>query len=254
MTAVSLAATGVFAADLWERTDALVRATPDAPETLDPAPPAPPHSSFTGERLDALLAQVRVVVSRPQVPGYDRECGPGDGCVFGTEWSDDTDAPDGHNGCDTRNDVLSAQLADVAYAPGSRDCDVVAGRLIDPYTGRTLSYETEGSEIHIDHLFPLAAAWDLGAHAWGPGLRASFANDTELELLAVSGNQNMAKGDSTPASWLPPRTAFRCEYVVRYLEVALAYGLAVTQADATTIAFVRDRACPAEGQSTTLTP
>ena len=61
----------------------------------------------------------RVIDKQPDVPGYDRDCGPGDGCVFGTEWSDDTDAPQGHNGCDTRNDVLAASLTTCSSSPGA---------------------------------------------------------------------------------------------------------------------------------------
>ncbi len=40
-----------------------------------------------------------------------------------------------------------------------------------------------------------------------PAERASFANDPDLELIAVSGGANLSKGDSTPASWLPPLQA-----------------------------------------------
>ena len=203
----------------------------------------PSGSSPDGAAVRGLLARARVVERRPDVGGYDRDCGPGDGCVFGTEWSDDTDAPDGHNGCDTRNDVLGAALLDVGFDPGSHGCDVVAGRLVDPYTGTTMDYATEGSRIHVDHLFPLAAAWDLGAADWTPARRARFANDTDLELLAVQGTANLQKGDSTPASWLPPRHGYRCAYVAAYLTVAEAYDLALTAADVRVIEAVARKAC-----------
>ncbi len=196
-----------------------------------PSAPPVPGSAATADRVRTLLAEARVVARQPDVPGYERDCGPGDGCVFGTEWTDDSDAPDGHNGCDTRNDVLGASLLDVAFAPGSNDCDVVAGLLLDPYTGIEMDYAGEGSQIHVDHLFPLAAAWDLGAADWSLSRRTRFANDTSLELVAVQGTANLQKGDSTPASWLPPRRPFRCAYVAAYLEVAVAYDLAVTEAD-----------------------
>lgn len=209
------------------------------------ANPSMVPSAYSSAAIDALLEQVLVVADRPDIPGYDRDCGPGDGCVFGTEWNDDTGAPDGHNGCDTRNDVLAEQLLDVTFAPGSNDCDVVSGHFTDPYTGAKMDYATEGSQIHVDHLFPLAAAWDLGATEWTIEERTRFANDTEVELLAVDGSANMSKGDSTPASWLPPVKAYRCEYVTRYLTVALAYDLAITQADRTVIGAVQRKYCPA---------
>ena len=215
--------------------------TSSEPSSEPPAAAAP--RVVGAERARELLEQVRVVEDRPDVAGYDRDCGPGDGCVFGTEWSDDTDAPDGRDGCDTRNDVLAASLTDVRYSVRSPDCDVVGGTLVDPYTAVTMDYTTEGSQIHVDHLFPLAAAWDLGAATWTPAERSRFANDTALELVAVNGTANLQKGDSTPASWLPPNKAYRCTYVTTYLEVAVAYDLAVTTADVGVIEPVLRKSC-----------
>ena len=204
-------------------------------EAADPPSQTPPQQTADGEELLALLDRVEVVPARPQVDGYDRDCGPGDGCVFGPDWSDATDAPLSRNGCDTRNDVLRLTLLEVRTEPGSHDCDVVAGTLLDPYTGERLDYATRGSEIHVDHLVPLAAAWDLGAWRWSPALRATFANDVRRELVATSADANLAKGDSTPASWLPPARGYRCTYLARYLEVSLHYDLPITRADATVI-------------------
>lgn len=203
---------------------------PDPAEPRQATPPASAREA-AADTARRLLEQVRRVGDRPDVPGYDRDCGPDAGCVFGTDWSDDTDAPLGHNGCDTRNDVLARSLDRVTFSARSPTCDVVGGHLRDPYTDAVLDYATEGSQIHIDHLFPLAAAWDLGAADWSLDERRTFANDPDLELLAVSGSANLSKGDSTPASWLPPHQPYRCTYVIAYLEVALAYDLAVTDAD-----------------------
>lgn len=204
----------------------------------DPSPTAAPGVGGTAAEITALLSQVRVLSERPQIPGYERDCGPSDGCVFGTDWTDATDAVDGHNGCDTRNDVLANALADVTFSERSPDCDVVGGTLIDPYTGTVMDYSTEGSEIHVDHLIPLAAAWDLGAASWPLERRVEFANDTAVELIAVQGTANMSKGDSTPASWLPPLKSYRCTYVVRYLKASVAYDLPITEADRTVIGHV----------------
>jgi hypothetical protein len=217
----------------WQSADALGGVGTAAPAGRKSPAPGQPPAGPTG--ITALLKRATIVATRPQVPGYERDCGPGEGCVFGTPWSDDTDAPDGHNGCDTRNDVLRRTLDEVTFKPGSNQCDVVRGHFVDPYTGRTMDYESEGSQIQIDHLFPLAAAWDLGAFRWSLGRRTEFANDTRLELLAVEGGANQSKGDSTPASWLPPNQAYRCDYLTRYLEVALHYDLQLTRADASVI-------------------
>jgi len=219
--------------------------TAPAPVLDTPPPPSTPApAAADAAEVRALLATARTVETRPDVPGYDRDCGPAAGCVFGTSWTDDTSAPLGHNGCDTRNDVLGLSLVDVAFDPGTNDCKVVAGHLVDPFTGVVLDFATQGSDIHVDHLFPLAAAWDLGASSWTAARRAAFANDPRLELLAVSGAANLAKGDSTPASWLPPNRTYRCTYVAGYLRVAVAYDLAVTAADVRVIEAVVLKSCP----------
>ena len=140
--------------------------TTTASALASPSTAATGSGPWTAARIDRLLARARSVHRRPHVPGYDRDCGPGEGCVFGTDWSDDTTAPDGHNGCDTRNDVLREQLEDVVVDPDTHGCKVVGGRLVDPYTGRVMDAAVERSQIQVDHLFPLAAAWDLGAAAW----------------------------------------------------------------------------------------
>lgn len=183
------------------------------------------------EGVDAARAQLdalRVVPRRPHVPGYDRDCGTGHGCSFGPAWSDDVEVADGHNGVDTRTDVIARDRA------GARV-------LRDPYSGLA------APAIQIDHLVPLAAAWDLGAARWPPRLRVDFANDPE-ELLAVSAAENQAKSDETPGDWarclrVPgpclratppvwfPRTAIRCALAERYVRICRDYGLPVTTAD-----------------------
>lgn len=177
----------------------------------------------------ALLEAVTVVDERIPAPGYQRSCSGGAGCVFGPAWSDHTDAPGAGNGCDTRNDVLAADLIDPVLAP---DCRVLAGTLHDPYTGRAEEFtRAEGAKVHVDHVYALSAAWDLGAHGWPQRLRERFANDTEFNLLAVGARVNQDKGDLTPAQWLPEPVAYRCFYIAKYLSVAIRYDLPVTVAD-----------------------
>lgn len=182
-------------------------------------------------QIAADLARAGIVAARPRVGGYDRSCSPGHGCVFGPSWSDDTSAPGGHNGCGTRDDVLTAQLRDVGFRPGSR-CVVVSGELADPFTGALIPFsKADAGQVQVDHIYPLAAAWDIGAWAWSSDTRAVFANDLETELLAVSGPANQEKGDRTPGEWLPPNAGFRCQYVTLFLRVALRYRLPITVRD-----------------------
>ncbi|MBD0322389.1 MAG: HNH endonuclease, partial [Aldersonia sp.] len=60
----------------------------------------------------------------------------------------------------------------------------------------------------------------------------------DVNLLAVSGAANQAKGDGTPADWLPPNRAYHCFYAGKYLTAAVRYGLPVTTADHDTLAEV----------------
>lgn len=164
------------------------------------------------QEVRILHQQLRIVPQRVTVLGYERSCDSTKACSFGPAWSDNTEDPLGHNGRDTRTDML------LNFTPE-----------IDPYTGDPLP--TERRQQHVDHLYPLAAAWDFGAWEWSAEKRSLFANDTQLNLFVVSGRANMQKGDSTPAEWMPRWRAAHCWYAYRYVLVALRYDLAVSQAD-----------------------
>lgn len=119
------------------------------------------------------------------------------------------------------------------------------GILVDPYTGRVIDVGATGVRgIHVDHVYPLAAAWDLGAWDWQPERRAAFANDVDRNLLAVTGSVNTGKSDATPGDWMPPDVARHCFYAARYLTAAVAYGLPVTNDDHAVLADAVRR-CPA---------
>ncbi|QOV47606.1 HNH endonuclease [Streptomyces chromofuscus] len=156
--------------------------------------------------------------------GYERD-------KFGYAWMDTVDGvPLARNGCDTRNDLLKLHGQDVEFRKGS-DCVVVSMDLHDPYTGKDIAWKkAKATEVQIDHVVPLSYAWQMGASRWSREKRQQLANDV-LNLLPVSGSTNSAKGDSGPASWLPPSKAIRCSYSVRFAQVALKYQLPVTGAD-----------------------
>lgn len=204
--------------------------TSQAPDTPDvtgggtgPARPA--------TRITRLLGRVTVVSNEPYHPGYDRSCAPGHACVFGQPWTDQHPGSAGHNGCDTRQDALLAQLRRIEMRWGSR-CRIYDGVLVDPYTGRRLHWREDGYWIQVDHVYPLARAWHAGAWAWSPRRRLRLANDVRRELLAVSARANQDKGASGLADWLPPAGPLRCRYVVKYLAVAVAYDLPITTGEA----------------------
>ncbi|MEU5843122.1 HNH endonuclease family protein [Rhodococcus sp. NPDC047139] len=214
---------------LWDRTGPESGTVPGSPARTE---------------VHALLAQVTVMEERRKVPGYQRGCGPGEGCVFGSAWTDDHPGAGGRDGCDTRNNVLARDLVSPIFRVGSNDCVVTSGLLDDPYTGVRVEFRrSEADAVHIDHIYPLAAAWDLGAAAWPTELRRQFANDITYNLVAVGGQANLDKRDHTPAEWLPPAPGYRCWFAGRYLTVAVRYSLPITAADHRALATAAE-SCP----------
>jgi hypothetical protein len=175
-----------------------------------------------------VLAGIALIPMRIRGNDYRR-------AAFGENWTDDNDAPLGHNGCDTRNDILDRDLVDKTYVSIKRCPHAVAtGTLHDPYTNATIAFlrgEQTGASVQIDHLVPLALAWDLGARNWTDALRVRFANDP-ANLLAVGGGANQDKGDQGPSTWMPPNHAFWCQYAVQFAEVLRGYALPIDQASA----------------------
>ena len=92
--------------------------------------------------------------------------------AFGDTWTDDTDAPGGHNGCDTRNDILDRDLVEKTYVSIKRCPHAVAtGTLHDPYTNAMIAFvrgEQTGAAVQIDHIVSAAvtpeAAIGAGQH------------------------------------------------------------------------------------------
>ncbi|WP_408636092.1 HNH endonuclease family protein [Nocardioides baekrokdamisoli] len=77
---------------------------------------------------------------------------------------------------------------------------------------------------------PLSNAWQTGAQQWTARQRHDFANDP-LELIAVEGRVNEAKGDGDAGTWLPPDKSFRCAYAARMVAIKLTWHLWVTPAE-----------------------
>jgi hypothetical protein len=198
---------------------------PGTPGSTSPAA-RPPVRDRPGAGT-ALAAVVAIAVKgRAPLTGYDRD-------RFGSAWSDDNGDAYGHNGCDTRNDVLRRDLFHPVIEAGTNDCVVLSGELRDPYTGQVIPFvrgTTTSTLVQIDHVVALGDAWQTGAGQWTDAKRQDFANDP-LNLLAVDGSANESKGDGDAATWLPPSKSFRCRYVARQTAVKAKYGLWMTAAE-----------------------
>jgi hypothetical protein len=165
-----------------------------------------------------LLASLPIKGKSPKT-GYDRTAD------FGAAWLDVD-----HNGCDTRNDILARDLTGEVK---SGNCKVLSGSLLEPYTGKKMSFlrgATTSALVQIDHVVALSNAWQTGAQQLTQEQRISLANDP-INLIAVDGRINAQKGDGDAATWLPPRKAVRCAYVARQISVKATYALWVTQAE-----------------------
>lgn len=217
-----------------------------APSSPHPGPPTtpqglPPGAGGSSPSSTAISGLATLPVKgRAPLTGYSR-------AQFGPAWTDDVTVADGHNGCDTRDDILHRDLTDVVIRPGTHGCTVASGVLHDPYTNSVIKFtrgESTSAAVQIDHVVALGDAWQTGAQQLSLAVRTNMANDP-LELLAVSGPTNEQKGDADAASWLPPNTAFRCSYVAVQVAVKIRYHLWVTPAEHTAIARVLS-ACPAQ--------
>lgn len=125
---------------------------------------------------------------------------------------------------DARSEVLR-QESKVSVA-GS--CTVVTGKWKSYFDGQTW---TKASDVDIDHLVPLAEAWDSGAKKWNSATRKAYANDLgdKRTLVAVTDNVNQAKGDRDPAEWLPAKK--RCTYLEEWVAVKIRWSLKVDKAE-----------------------
>lgn len=178
------------------------------------------------------------VKGRAPKTGYDRS-------EFGPAWTDAVEVQGGRNGCDTRNDVLRRDLTDKTIRPNTNGCVTQTGTLKDPFSGDIMSFirgETS-QHIHIDHLVALSDAWQKGAQQLTSEQRKNFANDP-LNLWAVKGTLNSAKGDSDAATWLPPNKAIRCDYVAYQTAVKDKYDLWMTKAEKEAISSIVTTSCP----------
>ena len=135
------------------------------------------------------------------------------------------------DGCSTRDEVLIAE-ADDPVAVGD-DCELSGGRWFSYYD--RVSW-TDPGRIDIDHLVPLAEAWDSGARNWRKRTRQAFANDLgdRRSLVGVTDSVNQSKSDRDPSEWMPEHGT--CRYVREWVAVKHRWRLKVNRAERTALA------------------
>jgi hypothetical protein len=195
-----------------KHTAALVVVPIVASMTIAPVPPTQAAGDVVKVRLHRAVKDLPVAGETRR--GYDRD-------KF-RHWIDaDSDCRD------TRDEVLAAEsLVRV------RGCDIQVGRWRSYYDGETTR---RSAEFDIDHLVPLAEAWDSGAKRWNAGTRTRFANDLgdPRSLVAVTASSNRSKSDRDPAEWMP--TYGTCQYVRQWVAVKIRWSLTVNRAEKRTL-------------------
>ncbi|WP_327170126.1 HNH endonuclease family protein [Streptomyces sp. NBC_01336] len=181
---------------------------------------APAHAQAPAEVLTLTDAIEQLPLAAESRDGYER-----------TKFKHWVDAD--KDSCNTRQEVLEAEsLVPVTV---EAECKVVAGEWSSYYDGVTL---TAPGGLDIDHMVPLAEAWDSGASQWTPARREAYANDlgAERSLVAVTAKTNRSKADQDPSTWLPPLADARCTYAADWVSTKLRWGLTVDtpEADALT--------------------
>ena len=212
------------------------------------------------EEEDVILGEVGPEVVNANIPPYDR-------AAFGSDWAD----PDG-NGCDARNDVLARDMTD-PWIDGD-GCEVLTGTLADDPWSSLAEVDFRrggnGEEVPIDHILPVALAWELGAWEWTPEERVAFYNDplnlvvtTNIPADKLGTTENASingwktdmgpaqlaaclKGDQATATALGvkdgdcaypgnPEDFNQCLYADSFVAVAERYAFIVPQADVTAL-------------------
>ena len=193
---------------ITDQTETITQANNPVPtQQTSPSPTTVTPSDVSGLQLDALLVR-----EDPPIAGYSRN-----------DWSHWNDI--NGSGCDTRKDVLKAQVIGVPqldpYDPSR--CTIVEGDWYSAYDG--VFYSGSPSELHIDHIVALSAAWRSGATTWNAVQRKTFANDPR-NLVAVTASSNQSKSDDDVADWRPIRSAW-CATATAIIEVKTIYQLSV---------------------------
>ncbi|MFF9458678.1 HNH endonuclease family protein [Streptomyces flaveolus] len=195
---------------------------------------APAHAA---ETLPLSEAVSRLPVATESRDGYTRD-------AF-RHWNSGDDPADG---CNTRNEVLIDEAVEPPTV-GAR-CALSGGLWFSYYDQ---VWVTSASGLDIDHMVPLAEAWDSGASTWTAARREAYANDqgAATSLVAVTARSNRSKADQDPAQWLPPAAEAHCRYAAEWVGTKLRWALS---ADETEVAALAEAAAACPDQNVTYEP
>ncbi|MEV7051963.1 HNH endonuclease family protein [Streptomyces anulatus] len=152
-------------------------------------------------------------------------------------WNSGDNATDG---CNTRAEVL---ISEATVAPTvEAGCKLTGGTWVSYYDGQEV---TSAGALDIDHMVPLAEAWDSGASAWTAARREAYANDqgANVSLVAVTARSNRQKSDQDPADWMPPSPEAECRYVAEWISTKLRWQLTADDRELEALKVYADGPC-----------
>lgn len=143
--------------------------------------------------------------------------------------------------CNTRAEVLLEESRIPATVEAG--CKVTVGEWFSYYDGVTV---TAPGGLDIDHMVPLAEAWDSGASQWTAAEREAYANDLDAErsLVAVTAKTNRSKADQDPSTWLPPSADARCTYAADWVATKLRWNLTADQPEVEALTTIAEQCGP----------
>ncbi|MFE2726660.1 HNH endonuclease family protein [Kitasatospora sp. NPDC059327] len=150
------------------------------------------------------------------------------------------------DGCNTRKEVI---LREAIVAPQiGPGCSLTGGLWYSIYDGVTV---TDASALDVDHVVPLAEAWDSGASTWSAAERQAYANDLDepRDLVAVTARSNRQKSDKDISEWRPVETE-TCDYLTRWTVSKTRWGQSV---DTTEKNVLRDLGATCPNDTLTIT-
>ncbi|MER7623828.1 HNH endonuclease family protein [Streptomyces sp. NPDC126503] len=213
-------------------------ATPAGTSTAVGDLSAPAAPAAAGRAFPLSYAVGQIVVADESRAGYTRD-------KF-RHWNAGLDPADG---CNTRAEVL---LAEATEAPAvAAGCKLAGGEWLSYYDEQEV---TDPGKLDIDHMVPLAEAWDSGASAWTPARREAYANDQDAaaSLLAVTARTNRQNADQDPATWMPHAPGATCRYLAEWTATKLRWGLTADQAETDAINVYAVGPCQTRSSSITL--
>ena len=138
----------------------------------------------------------------------------------------------GQVGCDSRKSVIIDES--LVKPTIEKGCVLTGGKWLSIYDNLEV---IDAGKLDVDHMVPLAEAWDSGASAWTDLKRQQYANDMvdPRHLIAVTGSSNRSKSDQDPAEWMPTNQGYWCTYIENWVSIKARWSLSVDKTEKTFI-------------------